>query len=112
MCYQAHILLVVVHRPGKVNVRADRLSRWKHDHTNICLELKVFKMIDRQYGLHSVDLFTTQDNQLLDRYVSWQPNPSAVAVDAFLFLLKGENPYCFPQSVASLSYSERYFSNR
>ena len=27
MCYQAHILLVAVRRPGKVNVRADRLSR-------------------------------------------------------------------------------------
>ncbi len=26
MCYQAHILLVVVHCSGKVNVRADRLS--------------------------------------------------------------------------------------
>ena len=27
MCYQAQILLVAVHRLGKVNVRADRLSR-------------------------------------------------------------------------------------
>ena len=27
MRYQAHILLVVVHHLGKVNVRADRLSR-------------------------------------------------------------------------------------
>ena len=26
MCYQAHTLLVAIHRPGKVNVRADRLS--------------------------------------------------------------------------------------
>ena len=57
---------------------------------------KVFEMIDRRYGPHSVDLFTTRDNQLLDRYVSWRPDPSAVAVDAFLFPLKGENPYCFP----------------
>ena len=53
-------------------------------------------MIDCRYGPHSVDLFATQDNQLLDRYVSWRPNPSAVAVDAFLFPLKGENSYCFP----------------
>ena len=96
MCYQAHILLVAVHRLGKVNVQADRLSRWKHDQTDIRLEPKVFEMIDRQYSLHSVDLFATQDNQLLDRYVSWRPDPSAVAVDAFLFPLKGENPNCFP----------------
>ena len=112
MCYQAHILLVTVHRPSKVNVRADQLSRWKHDHTNIRLEPKVFEMIDRRYGPHSVDLFATQDNQLLDRYVSWRPDPSAVAVDAFLFLLKGENPTASRPSVASLGCSERCFVNR
>ena len=27
--------------------------------------------------------------------MSWQPDLSAVAVDAFLFPLRGENPYCF-----------------
>ena len=53
-------------------------------------------MIDCRYGPHLVDLFATRDNRLLDRYVSWRPDLSAVAVDAFLFPLKGENPYCFP----------------
>ena len=52
-------------------------------------------MINQRYGPHSVDLFATQDNQLLDRFVSWRPDPSAIAVDAFMFSLKGENPYCF-----------------
>ena len=74
----------------------DCLSCWKHDHTDIRLEPKVFEIIDRRYGPHSVDLFATRDNRLLDRYVSWRPDTSAVAVDAFLFPLKGENLYCFP----------------
>ena len=26
----------------------------------------------------------------------WRPDPSAIAVDAFMFLMKGENPDCFP----------------
>ena len=43
-----------------------------------------------------MDLFATRDNRLLNRYVTWQPDPSAVTVDAFMFPLKGENPYCFP----------------
>ena len=43
MCYQAQILLIAVHRPGKVNVRADRLSRWKQDHTDIRLNPAVFR---------------------------------------------------------------------
>ena len=46
MCYQAQILPVAVHQPGKVHVRADRLSRWKHDHTDIRLNATVFDMID------------------------------------------------------------------
>ena len=32
----------------------------------------------------------------LQRAIHSPPDPSAVAVDAFRFLLKGENPYCFP----------------
>ena len=54
MCYRAHILLVAVHnRPSKVIVRADCLSRSKHNHTNIRFEPNVFGMIDCPYGPHS-----------------------------------------------------------
>ena len=79
-------------------MRANCLSRgsWKHDHTDIHLEPKVFEIIDRRYGPHSLDLFATQDNRLLNRYVLWRRDPSAVAVDSFMFLLKGENLYNFP----------------
>ena len=94
MCYHAQILLVAVHRRGKVNVRADRLSRSKHDRTDIRLIPKVFNLIDRRYGPHSVDLSATWGNNLLDRFVSWRPDLSAIVVDAFMFPLKGENPYC------------------
>ena len=61
-----------------------------------------------------MDLFATQDNQLLDRFVSWRLDPSAIAVDAFVFQLEGENPYCPPPplSLASLGFSERYFGNK
>ena len=40
--------------------------------------------------------FATQDDRLLDRFISWRPDPSVIAVDAFMFSLKGENRYCFP----------------
>ena len=112
MCYQAHILIVAVHMLGKVNVLADRLSRWKLDHTHIHLEPKVFEMIDRRYGLHLVDLFATRDNRLLDRYVSWRPDPSAVAVDAFLFPLKGENLTASPRWLAFPDCFRKCFVNK
>ena len=70
VCYQAQILLVAVHCPGKVNVRADRLSCSKQDHNNIRLNPAVFRQIDQRYGPHSVDLFATRGSTLPDRFVS------------------------------------------
>ena len=85
------------------------------DHTDIRLNPTVFDMIDQRYGPHSVDLFATRDNRLLDRFVSWRLDPLTIAADAFMFLLKGENPYCplpLPPSLAFIGFSERYFGNR
>ena len=96
MCYSNGILLTAVHRPGKVNQRADLLSRWKKDHTDIRLPPSSFQLIEQHFGPHSVDLFATRDNRLLPRFVSWRPDPESLATDAFMFPLKGENPYCFP----------------
>ena len=108
MCYQAHILLLAVHPPGKVDVRADWLSKWKHDHTSIRLEPKIFEMIDRQYGPHSVDLFATRDNRLLDRYVSWRPNPSMHVCSRS----RARTPTASRWLVASLDCSKRCFANK
>ena len=99
MCYSNGILLMAVHRPGKVNQRADLLSRWKKDHTDIRLPPSSFQLIEQHFGPHSVDLFATRDNRLLPRFVSWRPDPESLATDAFMFPLKGENPYCFPPAV-------------
>ena len=92
-CHKHSIWLQAVHRPGKVNIRADRLSRWKKDHTDVRLHPNSFQQVEQLFGPHSVDLFATRDNRLLPRFVSWKPDPEAVAVDAFHFQLKGENPY-------------------
>ena len=96
MCYSNNILLSAVHRPGKVNQRADLLSRWRKDHSDIRLPPASFRKVQELFGPHSVDLFATRDNRLLPRFVSWRPDPESVATDAFMFPLKGENPYCFP----------------
>ena len=68
-------------------------------------------MIDRRYGPHLVDLFATRDNWLLNRYVSWRPDPSAVAVDTFMLPLKGENPPS-PRSLAFPDCFGKCFVNR
>ena len=95
-----------------MNVRANRLSRWRKDRTDIRLAPKVFNLIDQRYGPRSVDLFVTRDDNLLDRFVSYRPDPSAIAVDAFMFLMKGENPTASLPSLVSLGYSERCSDSR
>ena len=78
-------------------MQADRLSRWKHDHTDIRPEPKIFEMIDRRYGPLSGPL--RNSGQPVARslcVVSWRPDLSAVAADAFVLPLEGENLYCFP----------------
>ena len=85
-----------MHRPGKVNQRADLLSRWKKDHTDIRLPQVCFEQVEQAFGPHSVDMFATRDNALLPRFVSWRPDPESIATDAFMFPMKNENPYCFP----------------
>jgi len=90
------ITLRAVHRPGVENRRADLLSRWRQDSTDLKLHPKFFRQADRQWGRHTVDLFATRLNTQLARFVSWRPDPEAEAVDAFQFPLSGENPWCFP----------------
>ena len=90
------ITLRAVHRPGVENRRADLLSRWRQDSTDLKLDPRLFRLADRKWGPHTVDLFATRLNTQLARFVSWRPDPEAAAVDAFQFPLSGENPWCFP----------------
>ena len=55
--------------------------------------MKVFEVTDHRYGPHSVNLFPMWDSRLLDCFVAWKSDPSAIVVDAFPFPLKGENRY-------------------
>ena len=96
MCYRAHILPVAIHRPRRVNVQADCPSCLKHPSVQPALSGPL-----RNSG-----------QLLLNRYVSWQPDASAVAVYAFMLPLKGENPYCFPQSLAFPNCFGNCFVNR
>ena len=96
VAHQFGIHLVAVHRPGRLNERADRLSRWKQDSTELKLRPALFQAADRRWGPHSIDLFGSRINKQLRRFVAWKPEPQAVALDGLQFPLKGENPWCFP----------------
>ena len=80
---QFGITLRAVHRPGVENRRADLLSQWKQDSTDLKLDPKYFLLAEQRWGRHTVDLFATRLNRQVGRFVSWRPDPEAMAVDAF-----------------------------
>ena len=88
--------LVAVHRPGRLNERADRLSRWKKDSSDFRLRPALFQALERKWGPHSIDLFANRLNRQMRRYASWKPDPTAAVVDGMSLLLTRENPWCFP----------------
>ena len=94
--HQFGIQPIAVHRPGKLNQRADKLSRWKQDSTDLQLRPDLFKKADRRWGPHSIDLFANRLNRQTRRYVSWRPDPHSTASDGLRFPLTGENAWCFP----------------
>ena len=59
-------LLIAVHRPGKLDERVYRLSRWIRDRSDLKLDPAVFKQADQKWGPQqwissrptSVDMFT------------------------------------------------------
>ena len=94
--FQYGIQLVAVHRPGKLNEKADRLSHWKRDSSVLKLDPAVFKYTDRRWGPHTVDLFATRLNRQIHSFVSSKPDPKCTTTDGLRFPLTGENAWCFP----------------
>jgi Reverse transcriptase (RNA-dependent DNA polymerase) len=84
------------HIPGKLNKRADSLSRWTRDRSDWKLDPRVFRRLERLWGPHTLDLFATRLNTQLPRFVSWRDDPVAVGTDAFRQDLGRERAYAHP----------------
>ena len=82
-CYDRRIWLSATHLPGVANVQADYLSRTDHDNTEWRLDPSVFVDITEFWDTPTVDLFASRLNFQVQPYVSWKPDPGALAVDAF-----------------------------
>ena len=108
-CHPRGITVRVRHIPGCLNMIADKLSR--HDQviqTEWSLSQQVFSHLCTIWAQPQVDLFATQFNHKLPRFVSPVPDPTAWAVDA-LSLQWDQLEVCafppvslFPQVVSKL----------
>lgn len=95
-CKDRDIWLSAAHLPGSLNVKADRQSRLEHDNTEWKLDIHVFRQICDLYDMPTVDMFASRLNHQVATYVSWKPDPGAIAVDALSITWTEHYFYAFP----------------
>ena len=64
--------------------------------TEWALSDDVFEIINNYFGPFYVDLFASNNNKKCKNYVSWKPDPYAIAVDAFTIYWSNMHFYAFP----------------
>ena len=86
----------IAHVPGVENTIADFKSRNFEDNLEWSLNDKLFDRVVDCFGEPDIDLFATRLNCKVTRYVSWKPDPSAYAIDAFSISWSEFKFYAFP----------------
>ena len=82
-CKLRDIFISAQHIPGKVNIQADTLSREISSNLEWSLNGEVFQDIISQTFISEIDLFASRLNAKAAKFLSWHPQPGAVAIDAF-----------------------------
>lgn len=95
-CEQRKIWIFASYIKSKDNKIADAESRCKSIETEWELNELVFEEIEYEFGPFDIDLFATKNNTKCKRYISWKPDPNAIAIDAFTVSWKKEFFYAFP----------------
>ena len=95
-CLHRGVTLSGSHLPGLSNQTADWESRVVQTSAEWKLKVDAFHRICSHLGPCETDLFATQLNNQLDRYISWRPHPGAMLTDAFQTSWKGLKGYAFP----------------
>ena len=82
-CMERNITLEAQYLPGVMNSIADRESRTWSDRSEWKLCPQIFQRINTQLGPLLTDLFASRLSDQLPTFVSWKPDPLALATDAF-----------------------------
>ena len=82
-CLARNITLEATHLAGIRNITADQESRVMKDRSDWMLCPEIFSKINQATGPLDVDLFASRLTYQLPDYVSWRPDPEAMATDAF-----------------------------
>lgn len=94
-CERMGISLEAIHLPGVLNVIADQESRAGTDGSDWMLDRFVFDRLNDLWRV-DVDLFAAPWNSHLESFVSWKPQPGAMATNAFSLNWSELRGYAFP----------------
>lgn len=94
-CETRNLWLFASYVNSKNNI-ADFDSRIVNPDTEWELSDKAFKTVVLHFGMPQIDLFASRCNAKCDRFISWKPDPDAVAVDAFTVNWGNQYFYLFP----------------
>ena len=96
-CIEKGIWISAAYVPGKDNVVADELSRRSNLDTEWQFNINLLQLALGFLGFTpDVDLFASRINRQFPKYVSYQPDPEAAAVNAFSLSWSDMKFYCFP----------------
>lgn len=95
-CEKKHIIVFASYIRSAENVIADAESRRHHPDVEWELADYAFKKIVEQFGRPEIDLFASRVNKKCDKYVSWNRDPDAFAINAFTIQWSNYYFYAFP----------------
>ncbi|KAI9554908.1 reverse transcriptase [Daphnia sinensis] len=94
-CELRGVAVEAVHLAGELNLVADEESRAQADASDWKMDPLVFAQINRIWP-SQVDLFSSPWNAQLPLFVTWRPQPGAMATNTFALNWGGLSGYVFP----------------
>lgn len=95
-CEKQNIFLFASYINTHDNVEADEESRRINIDTEWELCDWAFQKIIHRLGVPEIDLFASRTNTKCSQYISWKPDPDALAVDSFTVTWYSKFFYAFP----------------
>ena len=96
-CQMNQVDITITHIAGVKNIKADEQSRKFNDATEWMLNPNIFQKLVQNFFLPKIDLFASRLNHQTPKFVSWKPDPEAMAIDAFsLKWNRWDKVYIFP----------------
>lgn len=95
-CEERNIWLFASYINTKDNIEADEESRKVNPDIEWHLSVSEFQRVVKAFSQPEIDLFASRTNAKCETYVSWRPDPDAIAVDAFTMSWKNMYFYAFP----------------